>query len=94
MDAKLSSKRTMSAACLDTSEPAMPMAIPISAFLSAGESLTPSPVVKRQENRGNIKLLNLLRAYLVRRVKYIKGTETKVTRNNFANCLKFASPLP
>merc|ERR550532_36323 len=34
----------MSAACLDTSEPAIPMATPISAFLRAGESLTPSPV--------------------------------------------------
>lgn len=43
IDAKLSSRRIMSAACLDTSEPAMPMATPISAFFKAGESLTPSP---------------------------------------------------
>lgn len=34
----------MSAACLETSEPEMPMAIPMSAFLRAGESFTPSPV--------------------------------------------------
>lgn len=44
MEAKLSSRRIMSAACLDTSEPAIPMATPISAFFKAGESLTPSPV--------------------------------------------------
>lgn len=43
MEQKLSSKRTTSAAFLATSEPD-PMAIPISAFLIAGESLTPSPV--------------------------------------------------
>lgn len=30
--------------CLDTSDPAIPMATPMSAFLRAGESLTPSPV--------------------------------------------------
>lgn len=34
----------MSAACLETSEPAIPMAMPMSAFFSAGESFTPSPV--------------------------------------------------
>ncbi|KAK7806038.1 hypothetical protein U0070_004746 [Myodes glareolus] len=44
MEAKLSSRRIMSAACLETSEPVMPMAMPISAFFSAGESFTPSPV--------------------------------------------------
>lgn len=44
MEAKLSSKRIMSAACLDTSEPAIPMATPMSAFFRAGESFTPSPV--------------------------------------------------
>lgn len=33
----------MSAACFETSEPAMPIATPMSAFLRAGESLTPSP---------------------------------------------------
>ena len=44
MEAKLSSNRIMSAACLDTSEPAMPIAMPMSAFFSAGESFTPSPV--------------------------------------------------
>lgn len=43
MDAKLSSSSIMSAACLETSEPAIPMATPISAFFRAGESLTPSP---------------------------------------------------
>merc|ERR1711894_720506 len=36
MEAKLSSSRIMSAACLDTSEPAIPMATPISAFESGG----------------------------------------------------------
>lgn len=35
----------MFAASLETSEPEMFMAIPRSAFLSAGESLTPSPVL-------------------------------------------------
>lgn len=44
MEAKLSSSRTMSAAFLAASEPAIPIAIPISAFFRAGESLTPSPV--------------------------------------------------
>ena len=45
MDAKLSSASTMSAAALDTSVPVIPMAMPMSAFLSAGASLTPSPVM-------------------------------------------------
>mmetsp|Transcript_12871 Transcript_12871/g.22076 ORF Transcript_12871/g.22076 Transcript_12871/m.22076 type:complete len:234 (-) Transcript_12871:171-872(-) len=44
MDEKLSSNKIISAASLDTSEPAMPMATPIFAFFSAGESFTPSPV--------------------------------------------------
>mmetsp|Transcript_12652 Transcript_12652/g.39928 ORF Transcript_12652/g.39928 Transcript_12652/m.39928 type:complete len:222 (+) Transcript_12652:1460-2125(+) len=44
MEAKLSSMRIMSAASLETSLPAMPMATPMSPFLSAGASLTPSPV--------------------------------------------------
>mmetsp|Transcript_49857 Transcript_49857/g.69207 ORF Transcript_49857/g.69207 Transcript_49857/m.69207 type:complete len:204 (-) Transcript_49857:851-1462(-) len=44
MDAKLSSSRIMSAASWLTSEPVMPMAMPMSACLRAGESLTPSPV--------------------------------------------------
>lgn len=43
MEAKLSSSRIISAACLETSDPAMPIAIPMSAFFKAGESLTPSP---------------------------------------------------
>lgn len=43
MEAKLSSSSIMSAACLDTSEPAIPMATPMSAFFKAGESFTPSP---------------------------------------------------
>jgi hypothetical protein len=34
----------MSADCCDTSDPEMPIAMPISALLSAGASLTPSPV--------------------------------------------------
>lgn len=41
MEAKLSSNKIMSAACFDTSEPAIPIATPISAFFRAGESLTP-----------------------------------------------------
>ena len=45
IDAKLSSASTMSAACLETSVPVMPMATPISANLSAGASFTPSPVI-------------------------------------------------
>jgi hypothetical protein len=43
MELKLSSSKSISAAFLATSEPD-PIAIPISAFLIAGESLTPSPV--------------------------------------------------
>jgi len=43
MEEKLSSSKSISAAFLATSEP-LPMAIPISAFFIAGESLTPSPV--------------------------------------------------
>merc|ERR1719331_3243941 len=44
IEAKLSSSRIMSAACLETSDPAIPIATPMSAFFRAGESLTPSPV--------------------------------------------------
>ena len=40
-----SSTRIMSAASLDTSVPVIPMATPMSARLSAGASLTPSPVM-------------------------------------------------
>ena len=43
--AKLSSVRTMSAVCLATSVPVMPIATPIFARFSAGASLTPSPVI-------------------------------------------------
>jgi len=43
MEVKLSSARTMSEADLATAVPD-PIAIPISAFLRAGASLTPSPV--------------------------------------------------
>jgi len=43
IELKLSSSNNISAAFLATSEPE-PIAIPISAFLIAGESLTPSPV--------------------------------------------------
>ena len=45
MVAKLSSARIMSAASLLTSVPVMPMATPMSADRSAGESFTPSPVM-------------------------------------------------
>lgn len=44
MEAKLSSVRTMSDDSLATSDPE-PMAIPMSALLRDGESLTPSPVM-------------------------------------------------
>jgi hypothetical protein len=43
MVVKLSSSSTMSLASLLTSVPVMPMAIPMSACLRAGASLTPSP---------------------------------------------------
>ena len=45
MVAKLSSSKIISLASLLTSVPVMPMAIPISACLRAGASLTPSPVM-------------------------------------------------
>ena len=43
--AKLSSVRIIAAASLETSVPVIPMAMPMSACLSAGASLTPSPVI-------------------------------------------------
>lgn len=43
IEEKLSSRRIMSAAFFATSDPD-PMAIPMFAFLIAGESFTPSPV--------------------------------------------------
>jgi hypothetical protein len=45
MEAKSSSVRTMSAGSLATSVPLRPIATPMSARLSAGASLTPSPVM-------------------------------------------------
>ncbi len=45
IDAKLSSIRIMSAASFETSVPLTPIATPMSAALSAGASLTPSPVM-------------------------------------------------
>mmetsp|Transcript_15500 Transcript_15500/g.34221 ORF Transcript_15500/g.34221 Transcript_15500/m.34221 type:complete len:277 (-) Transcript_15500:405-1235(-) len=45
MEAKLSSSSTMSAASLATSDPFLPMAMPIAACFRAGESFTPSPVM-------------------------------------------------
>ena len=45
IDAKLSSVRTISAAPLATSVPVIPIAMPISAALRLGASLTPSPVI-------------------------------------------------
>ena len=42
---KLSSPKTISAACLLTSLPLIPIAIPTSARFKAGASLTPSPVI-------------------------------------------------
>jgi hypothetical protein len=44
IEAKLSSKRIIPAASLATSEPVIPIANPISAFLRAGASFVPSPV--------------------------------------------------
>ena len=45
MVTKLSSESIMSEASLATSVPVMPMETPMSAFLSAGASFTPSPVI-------------------------------------------------
>ena len=45
IDAKLSSARIISAASLVTSVPLIPIATPMSAFLSDGASFTPSPVI-------------------------------------------------
>ena len=42
---KLSSVRIITAASLVTSVPVIPMAMPMSAFFTAGASLTPSPVI-------------------------------------------------
>lgn len=59
IDAKLSSRRIMSAACLETSEPAIPIATPMSAFFRAGESLTPSPEeLKRMQMACQVAALN------------------------------------
>lgn len=44
IEAKLSSSKIIPAASLATSVPAIPIANPTSAFLSAGASLVPSPV--------------------------------------------------
>lgn len=44
IEVKSSLRSNISAASLATSEPTLPIAIPISAFFIAGESLTPSPV--------------------------------------------------
>jgi hypothetical protein len=44
MEAKLSSRRIISAACLATSVPVIPIAKPTSAFFRAGASFVPSPV--------------------------------------------------
>ena len=46
MVAKLSSSKIMEAASLLTSVPVIPMATPMSAFLRAGASFTPSPVIE------------------------------------------------
>ena len=43
MEVKLSSSRIMSAACLDTSEPEIPMATPMSAFFKGGGVVHPVP---------------------------------------------------
>ena len=45
IDRKLSSKRMIPEAYLATSVPAIPIANPISAFLRAGASFVPSPVM-------------------------------------------------
>jgi hypothetical protein len=43
--AKLSSVRIIAAASFETSVPVIPIAMPMSARLSAGASFTPSPVI-------------------------------------------------
>lgn len=45
IELKLSSRRMIPEAYFATSVPAIPIAKPISAFLSAGASLVPSPVI-------------------------------------------------
>ena len=45
IEAKLSSVSVIAAASFVTSVPVIPMATPMSAFFSAGASLTPSPVI-------------------------------------------------
>jgi hypothetical protein len=45
MELKLSSSKIIPEACLATYVPAIPMANPISAFLRAGASFVPSPVI-------------------------------------------------
>ena len=44
IEAKSSLSKIISAASLETSDPEIPIEIPMSACLMAGESLTPSPV--------------------------------------------------
>jgi hypothetical protein len=61
MVAKLSSSSTISAASLETSVPVIPIATPMSAFFSAGASLTPSPVMATISPRScsAVTILNL-----------------------------------
>mmetsp|Transcript_8451 Transcript_8451/g.11960 ORF Transcript_8451/g.11960 Transcript_8451/m.11960 type:complete len:225 (-) Transcript_8451:668-1342(-) len=62
IEAKLSLSRIMSAAFLATSVPTTPIATPISACDSAGESFTPSPVTATtfETDTGALPSLNLL----------------------------------
>lgn len=49
IDAKLSSRSIISADCLETSVPDIPIAMPMSALFKAGASFTPSPVTATEK---------------------------------------------
>lgn len=83
IELKLSSSRIMPAAYLATYVPASPIAKPISAFLSAGASLVPSPVIATT-------LLSCLRP--VARRYLSSGEDLARTRSSltiFLNCSIF-----
>lgn len=74
IEAKLSSSRIMSAACFDTSEPAIPIATPMSAFFNAGESFTPSPGTNETEQRGVMSRFSRIFLYNRQGEKEEKGS--------------------
>lgn len=84
MEAKLSSSNIMSAASFDTLDPVIPMAIPMSAFLSAGESLTPSPKIHYyslkffQLNQFMYFIFNFVIAMYIRRLLVVEIKDTSL----------------